>query len=255
MYVKGLVTAVGIVFAGIGVWCLVDPVSFADFAQFGFHEHFLHDVGAFQFGLGVTMLFAVMWPDALLVALGGFFVANAVHTYNHFTDLDLGGNAAQAWALAATGVALGAGFWLRLRELGFVFGDPGSTTDPRLKPLLQQKTVRLNTFRKDGTPGGTPVSVVIDGDHLYVRSFAKALKTRRIARDQRVEIAPSDARGNASGVPMSGKARLLTGAENLEAARLLRRKYPFLHGLIVPTAHRLGRSKTGHTVHFEITPA
>ena len=37
--------------------------------------------------------------------------------------------------------------------------------------------------------------------------------------------------------------------------RLLRRKYPFLHGVLVPSAHRLMRSKFGRTVHVELTPS
>ncbi len=47
---------------------------------------------------------------------------------------------------------------------------------------------------------------------------------------------------------------LLRGEENRYAARVLRAKHPLLHGVVVPLTHRLARSKTGRTVHFELVP-
>jgi hypothetical protein len=49
--------------------------------------------------------------------------------------------------------------------------------------------------------------------------------------------------------------RLLDGADYRNAQRLLRQKYPFLHGVLVPSAHRLMRSKFGRTVHAELIPS
>ncbi|WP_200211377.1 hypothetical protein [Micromonospora coerulea] len=43
------------------------------------------------------------------------------------------------------------------------------------------------------------------------------------------------------------------GAEYRAAGRSLRRKYPVLHGVLVPLTHRLVRRRTGRTVHFELT--
>ena len=107
-----------------------DPRSFAEFVGFAAHEHFVHDVGAFQVGLGVTLLLALIWSDALATALAGYIVANTVHTVNHIVDLDLGGSAFQAWALGAASVALVIAFVLRLRQLGYVLGNVSVATDP-----------------------------------------------------------------------------------------------------------------------------
>ncbi|MFC4003534.1 PPOX class F420-dependent oxidoreductase [Prauserella oleivorans] len=131
-------------------------------------------------------------------------------------------------------------------------GSRQPATTPTLAPFLRQRTVLLTTFRKDGTRGATPVSIVVDGDRAYVRSFERALKTRRLRRDPRVEVAPCTRRGTTTGPAVAGTARLLHGAEDRHAARLLRRKYPVLHTL-VPLLHRLLRRKTGRTVHFELT--
>ncbi len=253
-YIAAITTLAGLATAVIGVWGLVHPTSFGAFAGFGFHEHFLHDVGAFQLGLGVTLLLAVLWSDALATALAGFLVANTAHTVNHVVDLGLGGAAWQAWALGAVSIAIAVALVLRLRQLGYVVGGVGSTTEPALAPFVRQKTIRLTTFRKDGTPGSTPVSIAVDGDRAFVRSFEKSLKTRRLARDPRVEFGPCSGFGTPSGTAHAGQMRRLSGHENRHAARMLRRKYPLLHGLVVPLAHRLGRAKTGRTVHFELVP-
>jgi PPOX class probable F420-dependent enzyme len=98
------------------------------------------------------------------------------------------------------------------------------------------------------------VSIAVDGDRAVFRSFAKAGKTRRLRRDPIVEVAPSTFRGRPIGPVIRGTARPLDGGEAKQAARLLRRKHPFLHGILVPLAHRVGRRRTGRTVHFELVP-
>jgi PPOX class probable F420-dependent enzyme len=111
----------------------------------------------------------------------------------------------------------------------------------------------VTTYRRDGQPVGTPVSLTVHGDHAYLRSFEQAGKTRRMHNNPRVDIAPSTARGRPTGPAIQATARRL-GAESRRAARLLARKHPLLHGVLVPLTHRLGRAKTGKTVHFQLTP-
>lgn len=253
-YVTAVTALIGLLTIGIGIWCLISPDSFAQFAGFGEHVHFLHDVGAFQVGLGATLLLALMWSDALLTATAGFLLANTIHTVNHVVDLNLGGSPAQAWLLGAASVALAVAFVLRLRQLDYVLGSVSCATDASLARYVRQKTIRLTTFRKDGSAGTSPVSIVVDGDRAYFRSFEKAVKVRRIRRNPNVEFGPATMSGNATGDMQPGRVRLLDGVEYQKAARLLRRKYPLLHGVLVPTAHRLGRSKYGRTVHFELIP-
>jgi PPOX class probable F420-dependent enzyme len=254
LYLVATTSSVGAATAAIGIWCLVDPPSFADAVGFGAHRHFLHDVGAFQLGLGIILLLALIWADALATAFAGFIVANTVHTVNHVVDLDEGGSAAQAWVLGAVSVALVLAFVLRFRQLGYVLGAVGAATNSALVPFVRQKTIRLTTFRKDGTPGSSPVSIVVEGDRAYFRSFERAVKVRRMRRNPTVEFCPATASGKPTGSTQSGSVRLLEGAEYLMAGRLLRVKYPFLHGVLVPSAHRLMRSKFGRTVHAELTP-
>src|SRR3712207_79344 len=91
------------------------------------------------------------------------------------------------------------GLGLRLRRLGYVLVEVQIATAPGLAPFVRQKTVLLNTYKRDGTPRGTPVSIAVDGDHAVIRSFEKAAKTRAAEPHPVVDIAPSTAAGRPSG--------------------------------------------------------
>lgn len=115
----------------------------------------------------------------------------------------------------------------------------------------KQNTVLLTSFKRDGTPVGTPVHIAVDGDRVYFRSYEKAWKTRRIRRNPRIMIAPSTVRGTPTGPAVEARARVLEGDEAKAAARALSRKYPILHRWLIPWAHRLMGTRT---VHFEVLP-
>jgi PPOX class probable F420-dependent enzyme len=244
----------GLFMTAAGMAALLAPGWFADAAGFPRHTHFVHDAGAFQLGIGVTLLLAVAWRDGLALALAGFLVANTTHAVNHAVDLDLGGHSGDPWGLAALSLLTAAALVVRLGQLGWVVGEVTPAASPVLARFVRQKTVLVTTYRRDGRPVSTPVSLAVDGDHAYLRSFEKAGKTRRIGHNPRVEVAPSTARGRPTGPGIRATARRLEGAESRRAARLLARKHPLLHGVLVPLTHRLGRAKTGKTVHFQLTP-
>jgi PPOX class probable F420-dependent enzyme len=254
-YVVG-VTLLAAAFALVaGVWALFWPGSFAEAVRFPEHTHFLHDVGAFQIGIAVTLALAVLWRDALAVVLAGFLVGNTIHAVNHAVDLDLGGRDSDSWLLGLASVLVAVALVRRLRQLHHVVGRVEPSCDPRLAQFVEQKTALLTTFRRDGTPVATPLSVAVEGDHAYVRTYERAGKTKRLRNDSHVELTPSTTRGTPTGTAVSAEARRLVAPEAHHAARLLRRKYPLLHGILVPLLHRLGRAKTGHTVHFEVIPS
>ena len=134
-------------------------------------------------------------------------------------------------------------------------GRFAEAASPELAPFTRQKTVLLTTYRRDGTPVGTPVSIAVAGDHAYLRSFEKAWKTRRLARNPDALVAPSTTRGRPTGPGLRATVRRVHGAEARLAAKALARKYPVLHGVLVPLMHRVARARTGRTVHFVLTPA
>ena len=117
-------------------------------------------------------------------------------------------------------------------------------------PFARQRTVLLTTLRRDGTPVRTPVSIAVEDDRAFIRSWDTAGKVKRIRNNPEVTIAPCTARGRPTGPAIPARARILTGEESARAGRLLAGKYPILHGLLVPLVHRL-RGNT--TTHIELT--
>jgi hypothetical protein len=124
-YLLIVTAASGLFMVAAGVWALTAPQSFAGLAGFPpFNEHFVHDLGAFQLGIGVTLLLALFWRDALALALAGFLVGNSAHAVNHFVDLHLGGHGKRDWiSLTVLSLAVAAALVFRLRELGYVVGE------------------------------------------------------------------------------------------------------------------------------------
>lgn len=114
----------------------------------------------------------------------------------------------------------------------------------------RQRTVLLTTYRRDGTPVSTPVHIALDGGRAFFRTWDTAWKAKRIRNNADVEVAPSTASGKPTGPALPARARILEGMESARAARALARKYPNMHGWIVPLIHRLRGNKT---VHFELT--
>jgi uncharacterized protein len=120
-----------------------------------------------------------------------------------------------------------------------------------LEQLRDSKTILLTTYKRDGSPVATPVSIAFDGRRAYFRSWHKAWKTKRLARNPQVVAAPSTLRGKPIGAAVPAKARLLTGQEARIAARALARRHRALQGALVPLTHRLMRYRT---MHYELVP-
>ena len=127
-----------------------------------------------------------------------------------------------------------------------------TTAPPRLfEPLVGQWAVLLTTYKRDGTPIGTPVNIAVDGDRAFVRTFDTAWKLKRIRNNPEVGVAPSTWRGKPTGPAIRARARVLEGEESAYAGRLLARKHPILHRFLVPLVHRL---RGNETIHVELRP-
>ena len=120
-----------------------------------------------------------------------------------------------------------------------------------LKPFIRQWAVLLTTYRRDGTPVGTPVSIAVNGGRAFIRTYDRAGKAKRLRNNPKVQIAPSTIRGKPTGPAIRANTRLLNGDEATQAAKALARKHRILHGVVVPLSHRMARYKT---LHYELTP-
>jgi uncharacterized protein len=105
-------------------------------------------------------------------------------------------------------------------------------------PLARARYVQLTTFRRAGTPVATAVHIVVDGDTAYFRTWNTAGKAKRLRHTSAVRVAAATRRGRPLGPAIAAQAHLLQGDESEQAARMLARKYPILHGHLIPWVHR-----------------
>jgi PPOX class probable F420-dependent enzyme len=117
--------------------------------------------------------------------------------------------------------------------------------------LAAAPTALLTTYRRDGTPVTTPVSVAVAEGRAFFRTYDRSGKYRRLRRDPAVTAAPATWRNRPTGPPVPARAQLLDGDAAARASRLLAGKHRLLHGVLVPLAHRL---RGYRTLHFELLP-
>ncbi len=120
-----------------------------------------------------------------------------------------------------------------------------------LEPLKNTKTILLTTFKRDGAPVATPVSIAFDHDRAFFRSFDKAWKTKRLRNNKSVNVAPATLRGRPTGPTVNARALLLAGSQATIAAKALARRHRVLQAVVVPLAHRLMHYRT---LHYELQP-
>ena len=97
------------------------------------------------------------------------------------------------------------------------------TAQEALEPFVRQKTVLLTTYRRDGTPVGTPVNIAVEGARAFVRTWDKTWKLKRIRNNPEVEIAPSTFSGKPTGPAIRALARVLSDDESAHADQALAR--------------------------------
>lgn len=118
--------------------------------------------------------------------------------------------------------------------------------------LRRQRTILIETRKRDGTWVPTPVSVAVDADgRMYFRTYDAAGKHKRLRNFPQVRVTPATTlRGRPTGPSRGGTARRVTGQDEARARVLLAQKYPLLHGHLVPWLHR---RRGWTTVHYELT--
>lgn len=121
-----------------------------------------------------------------------------------------------------------------------------------LEPLRQTKTILLTTYKRDGTPIATPVSIAFTGNRAFFRTPHVAGKVKRLRNNPLAEVAPATLRGTATGPAVRARTRLLDTGEAKLAAKALARRHRVLQGLLVPLTHRVMRFRT---LHYELLAA
>ncbi len=95
------------------------------------------------------------------------------------------------------------------------------------------KYLNLETFKKNGEGVKTPVWFVADASvsldssdaKLYVYTIGVSGKVKRIRNNNRVRVAPCNARGGLLGEWVDARAEIVSGAEAEQGMQLLNKKY------------------------------
>lgn len=84
----------------------------------------------------------------------------------------------------------------------------------------------LRTYCRDGSSRVTPVWLAMAGDDsYYLLTPERSHKVRRLRRDARVQVAPSDFHGEALGEWRGGRAAVVDRAERARGMSLLGARY------------------------------
>ena len=103
--------------------------------------------------------------------------------------------------------------------------------------------ISLETYKKSGEAVRSPVWVVEDSGTVYVRTDPTSWKAKRIRRNQRVRLAPSDMRGKPTGSWVDGVAHFVEEDEAQRILKLFKKKYG-LTARILDSYHRLRGSNS-----------
>lgn len=113
--------------------------------------------------------------------------------------------------------------------------------------------VNLVTFKKDGTPVGTPLWAALDDGKMYIWTVTDSWKVKRIRRNPQVTLQPCDVRGKTHGEIVKGTAVVLDAAGSDRARALIRKRYGIL-GILAIGGSLIRRGKSG-TIGIEVSPA
>jgi uncharacterized protein len=99
------------------------------------------------------------------------------------------------------------------------------TPSPVPSAVHGQKYISLTTFRKTGVGVPTPVWFGEEDGKLYVMTRSDMGKTKRIANNSKVSVAPCTIRGKVTGPEFAATARLLPKEDHARARKTINRKY------------------------------
>jgi uncharacterized protein len=111
-----------------------------------------------------------------------------------------------------------------------------ASSDPTASfgPLESSKTAMLTTFRNGGEAVGTPLSIALAAGRAYFVTPADSGKVRRLARSDRVTLAPCTVSGKVTGEAVHGRARRLDPAERRTTGKgLLKPSGPLFWSLVM----------------------
>jgi PPOX class probable F420-dependent enzyme len=122
--------------------------------------------------------------------------------------------------------------------------------------LADEKFVSLTTFKKSGDGVAEPMWIAAEGSQLVMMTGAESWKVKRLRRDSRVTLVPSDRAGKVSGTATSveGTAEVITDAAAVAAVvDAVKRKYGLVFHVISLIKWIAARGRSTPRVGLRIT--
>jgi PPOX class probable F420-dependent enzyme len=88
-----------------------------------------------------------------------------------------------------------------------------------------RRYIDLESYKKTGEPKVTPVQSLEHDGLLYLRTGPQTWKVKRIRRNPKVRVAPSDRGGKPVGAWVEGEAHVLEGEEQERMLKVFRKEY------------------------------
>jgi len=88
-----------------------------------------------------------------------------------------------------------------------------------------RRYINLESYKKSGEPKMTPVQSLEHDGLIYVRTGPDTWKVKRIRRNPRVRLVPSDRNGKPMGKWVEGEAHMLDGEERDRMLGVFKKEY------------------------------
>jgi PPOX class probable F420-dependent enzyme len=124
-----------------------------------------------------------------------------------------------------------------------------ATKTGNLDALAGHKYCLLTSFKRSGDPVPTPLWFGLADGKLYFRTYADAVKLKRLARNPRVIVGPCDVRGTPKGPMIEAAARRVTPEEEEAAECAVQSNYGLFRRL-----YKSSFSGRVEDAYVEVTP-
>jgi PPOX class probable F420-dependent enzyme len=118
-----------------------------------------------------------------------------------------------------------------------------------LSALEGHKYVLVTTFKRSGEPVPTPLWFGLADGSLYFRTYADAVKLKRIRNNAQVLVGPCDPRGKPKGEMVEATARILPAEDHERADRIVQSNYGLFRRL-----YKASFSGRVEDAYVEVTP-
>lgn len=98
-------------------------------------------------------------------------------------------------------------------------------SDNKLQQFKEQRYLALESYRKDGTAVSTPMCFIVENNVLYLRTNCKSWKVKRLLKNSRVRVVPSDPGGKPLGKWVEAKTQLFDLGEMEWVYQRFKQKY------------------------------